>query len=97
MKCIEPCCVKTGACLVKAAPLLWSDKYVVIFLIMVLSGPMASAQFPRFKALAFYSKEVEKAHVDFAYDAIAFFKELTIGNGLFLIQPVPWLILTMQN
>jgi type 1 glutamine amidotransferase len=39
------------------------------------------AQFPRFKVLAFYSNQVEKAHVDFARDAIRFFRELTIGNG----------------
>ena len=37
--------------------------------------------YPRFKVLAFYSRTVEKAHVDFADAAIQFFKELTVGNG----------------
>ena len=40
-----------------------------------------SAQFPRFKVLAFYSTRVEPDHVDFARDAINFFKDLTIGEG----------------
>lgn len=39
------------------------------------------AQFPRFKALAFYSENVEGAHVEFAEEAIIFFKKLTEGNG----------------
>ncbi len=39
------------------------------------------AQFPRFKVLAFYSKNVEGDHVRFANDAIRFFKDLTSGGG----------------
>jgi len=38
-------------------------------------------QFPRFKVLAFYSENVEGAHVEFAEEAIIFFKKLTEGNG----------------
>jgi len=38
-------------------------------------------RYPRFKVLAFYSTKVERAHVEFANDAIRFFKGLTIGNG----------------
>lgn len=38
-------------------------------------------RYPRFKVLAFYNKYVERAHVEFAEDAIKFFKGLTIGNG----------------
>lgn len=38
-------------------------------------------RYPRFKVLAFFNNRVEKAHVDFANDAIRFFKSLTIGNG----------------
>lgn len=41
----------------------------------------SNAQFPRFKVLAFFSKQVESAHVEFAIDAIKFFKDLTVGNG----------------
>ncbi len=43
--------------------------------------PLLHAQFPRFKVLAFYSNRVEPDHVAFAKDAIAFFKELTEGDG----------------
>ena len=42
------------------------------------------AQFPRFKALVFYSTTVEKAHVQFADDAITYFDDLTIGDGFVL-------------
>ncbi|MDR0728654.1 MAG: ThuA domain-containing protein [Prevotellaceae bacterium] len=38
-------------------------------------------RFPRFKIIAFYNERVEPPHVDFAHEAIAFFKDLTIGNG----------------
>jgi type 1 glutamine amidotransferase len=37
--------------------------------------------YPRFKVLAFYSREVEPDHVKFALDAIDFFKYLGSGNG----------------
>lgn len=50
----------------------------VLFLMVVLN---VNAQFPRFKVLAFYSENVEPAHVDFARQAVKFFEELTIGNG----------------
>ncbi len=52
----------------------------VLMLIIFFSKDL-KAQYPRFKVLAFYSKQVESAHVDFANDAIKFFKDLTIGNG----------------
>lgn len=42
---------------------------------------MSYAQFPRFKALAFYSNKVEKDHTDFSKDAFKFFKDLTKGKG----------------
>src|SRR6478735_11251607 len=48
-------------------------------LLLTLTGN--AQRYPRFKVLAFYSTTVEKAHVDFANDAIQFFKELTVGNG----------------
>ncbi len=49
---------------------------------LALMAPKESlAQFPRFKVLAFYNKQVERAHADFAHDAIRFFRDLTIGNG----------------
>jgi uncharacterized protein len=61
-------------------------KYSLFFLIIIAvllgSGTSASAQFPRFKVLAFYSTEVESDHVAFAFEAIKFFKDLTSGDGL---------------
>ncbi len=56
-------------------------KYITLFLLLNIAGTSLSAQFPRFKALAFYSEEVEEAHVEFAHDAIRFFTDLTIGDG----------------
>ena len=48
---------------------------------LLLTSALNAQSYPRFKVLAFYSTTVEKAHVDFANDAILFFKELTVGNG----------------
>lgn len=56
-------------------------KGVVIIFFVLLFSLNSEAQFPRFKVLAFYSKQVESAHVEFAEAAIKFFRELTIGNG----------------
>lgn len=56
-------------------------KITVIALALLFAAGQSEAQFPRFKVLAFYNKHVESAHVDFAKDAINFFKALTIGNG----------------
>ncbi len=49
--------------------------------LLITINTVVSAQFPRFKVLAFYNKHVESAHVEFANDAIKFFKDLTVGRG----------------
>jgi len=59
----------------------FSKQMVLSIVLIVLIGTSLKAQYPRFKVLAFYNKQVESAHVDFANDAIKFFKDLTIGNG----------------
>jgi len=56
-------------------------KYFYLLLLLNLAFNNLSGQFPRFKALAFYSEDVERAHVEFALDAIGFFQDLTIGGG----------------
>lgn len=56
-------------------------KYISLFLLLFVANASLNAQFPRFKALAFYSEEVEPAHVEFAHDAIRIFEDLTIGDG----------------
>jgi uncharacterized protein len=55
--------------------------FALIAILFMVSGRQSSAQFPRFKVLAFYSTHVEKDHVKFAFEAIKFFGDLTAGNG----------------
>jgi hypothetical protein len=55
--------------------------YCLCVLLLITASALYAQPYPRFKVLAFYSTIVEKAHVDFANDAIQFFKELTVGNG----------------
>ena len=56
-------------------------KNILLLNLLFVFSTTAFAQFPRFKVLAFFSTKVERAHVEFAIDAIHFFKDLTIGNG----------------
>jgi type 1 glutamine amidotransferase len=63
-------------------------KYLSLLLLLNLAGASLAGQFPRFKALAFYSEDVEAAHVEFAHDAIRFFQNLTIGDG-FVFETTP--------
>ncbi|MDE6239424.1 MAG: ThuA domain-containing protein [Muribaculaceae bacterium] len=46
--------------------------------------PANYARAPRFKALLFYNKHVEEAHLQFAEQTIDFFKRLTYGDGYIL-------------
>jgi len=39
---------------------------------------------PRFRALLYYSDQVEEAHREFSHQAIAFFRKLTVGDGFIL-------------
>jgi len=48
------------------------------------------AQFPRFKALAFFSRTAEPAHVDFARDAIRYFEGLTWGDAFVFDTTSAW-------
>jgi len=56
----------------------WS---LILFVLVSTSLKAQTPRYPRFKVLAFYNTKVESAHVDFANDAIKFFKDLTIGRG----------------
>ncbi len=56
-------------------------KNLCLALIAICFANYGHAQFPRFKALAFYSNKVEKDHTDFSRDAFKFFRDLTKGNG----------------
>ena len=39
---------------------------------------------PRFRALLYYSDQVEEAHREFTHQAIGFFRKLTVGDGFIL-------------
>ena len=43
--------------------------------------PANYASSPRFKALIYYTEYAEKAHVEFAQEAVDFFKRLNYGKG----------------
>jgi len=55
--------------------------FVVLNAIVAAYCPETSAQFPRFKVLAFCSMNVESDHIAFAKEAIRFFSDLSSGNG----------------
>lgn len=46
--------------------------------------PANYAQAPRFKALVYYTEQVEEAHVVFAKQAVKFFEKLNYGDGYIL-------------
>ena len=46
--------------------------------------PANYARSPRFKALVYYTEHAEKAHVEFALQALEFFKRLNYGDGFIL-------------
>jgi uncharacterized protein len=54
----------------------WIVRSAIAVLVVLLAGGSSFAQSAKFRVLAFYSLEVEKAHVEFALDAIKFFNEL---------------------
>lgn len=50
----------------------------------LLNYPANYAKVPRFKTLLYYSEQVEEAHVQFAKQAVEFFKRLNYGDGYIL-------------
>lgn len=54
---------------------------ILVAAFVFLIAAAAQAGPPKFRVLAFYSTEVEKAHVEFALDAIKFFNELARTEG----------------
>ena len=56
----------------------------MLFSLLLTLCISATAKFPRFKVLAFYSTSVESDHIKFALDAVHFFKDLTSGDGFVL-------------
>lgn len=63
------------------AELLKNRDFTTMFGNAILWAAGPARWFPRFKVLAFYNKQVEEAHVEFAHDAMKFFKDATIGDG----------------
>jgi type 1 glutamine amidotransferase len=59
-------------------------KSLTIAIVLILSFTSLTtltAQYPRFRILAFFSEKVESDHVEFAFQAIKFFKDLSRGDG----------------
>jgi type 1 glutamine amidotransferase len=71
-------------------PLSGVTKGVLLVFALFLFSVPSFAQFPRFKVLAFYTKQVEPAHIEFAEEAIKFFKDLTIGDGFVFDATSNW-------
>ncbi len=46
--------------------------------------PANYAKEPRFRALIYYNEQVEEAHLQFAQQAVEFFKKLNYGDGFYL-------------
>lgn len=70
-------------------------KTMIAFFVLFLSFARINAQVPdnypanyasapRFKALVYYTRHAEKAHVDFALQSVEFFKRLNYGDGFIL-------------
>ena len=61
-------------------------KHIILLVLLAFGSGNMTAQYataPRFSVLALYSTRVEGAHVQFAEDAINYFKALTVGDGFY--------------
>ncbi len=56
-------------------------------IVLVLFTLLARAEEPKFKALAFYNTNVERAHMNFAKDALAFYTKLAAEKQRCIFQP----------
>ena len=63
--------------------------FVLLFLLSISNTP-AAAQTPAFKALAFYSTNVEPAHVKTGNEALAFFKDLAAKDNFVFDTTTDW-------
>lgn len=59
-------------------------------LLLLLPVTVVFAQKPAFRVVAFYSTNVERDHVDFARDAIAFYKQLAIERNFVFDTTSDW-------
>jgi uncharacterized protein len=62
----------------------------LLVLILFLVGTTTFGQKPVFKVIAFYTSTVERDHVQFAYDAIAFFEDLAIQEKFQFDTTTDW-------
>jgi type 1 glutamine amidotransferase len=72
-------------------------KYAVLVLLLLEVDLRAHAQTPAVRILAFYSTTVESDHVDFANDAIAFYKKLAGEKGFAFDTTQNWDKLNSEN
>lgn len=61
-----------------------------LLLSFFLTAAAVSAQPPAFRAVAFFSTNVERDHVDFAKDAIAFYKQLAVERNFVFDTTSNW-------
>jgi len=66
------------------AELFENENFVKMFSNAILWASGPANWFPRFRALLVHNTEVEPAHVEFAEDAIRFFRDMTVGDGFVL-------------
>src|SRR5215471_7727369 len=64
--------------------------FLAVYVAMFASRGMASAEEPKFRAVAFYNTKVEKAHVRFATDAIAFYEKLAAEKNFVFDSTDDW-------
>lgn len=67
-------------------------KLIVLAILMTTAAANMSAdgEEPKFKAVAFYSTNVEKPHADFATDALAFYGKLAQEKSFVLDSTTDW-------
>jgi uncharacterized protein len=63
---------------------------LAVSVVTLATGENASAEEPKFRAVAFYNTKVEKAHVKFATDALAFYGKLAADKNFVLDSTTDW-------
>jgi type 1 glutamine amidotransferase len=59
-------------------------------MLILLCSSISHAEAPKFRALAFYSTTVEKAHVQFAWDILSFYTRLSRTHNFVLDGTTDW-------
>jgi type 1 glutamine amidotransferase len=68
-----------------------------LLILSVFSLPLRADDKPKFRALAFYSTTVEKAHVQFAWDILSFYTRLSRTENFSLDATTDWSKMNAAN